>query len=550
MHEAHLEEATDRIIPEILSRQAESIGDDAFLMQDDRQVTYGQASELADSHAQAYASLGIGQGDRVAFLMENSVDQAVTSFGVNRLGAAWSPVSTEYRGEWLGNLLTRIESDVLVVDAKLLHKVTELGDLGFKHIVVKGNLESDAPVGATIHDYASFAEFTPRRPNVDQFYGTTSAILWTSGTTGPSKGVEQSHNVWVTWAQLHNKVYRGGIREGERFYGCIPMYNSGGWSINIYPALVAGVPACIDERFSVSRYWDRIAHYQASHTIVLGTMPLFLLQQPPKDNDADNTLRTVLLNPPIPGLWERFQERFAIETITAGFGQSEIMGATLWTSDMRTKPGSQGFAVVDDHPVECKILDDNDVEVAVGDVGEICVRPRMPFSIFNGYFDDPDRTHESRRNLWHHSGDLGKLDEDGELYFVDRKKDSTRNKGRNISSFEVEHIVRKHPQVLDVAAYGIASSHLKYEDELMIAVLPVDGASIDPLELCQFIEKNAPYFFVPRYVDVVTEFPMTPSKKILKYKLREVGLTSTTWDRESAAPDWKLNQKGSITSLK
>ncbi|WP_054373475.1 AMP-binding protein [Rhodococcus rhodochrous] len=549
MRADHLQESTSRIVPDVLSRQAEAVGDDPFLIQDDRQLTFAETDRLADSHAQAYASLGVAKGDRVAMLMENSIDQAATSFGVNRVGAIWSPVSTEYRGEWLANLLRRIDSDVLVVDASLLHKVTELGDLGFKHVIIKGEQQSEAPSGATIHDYAELAEFKPVRPDVDQFYGDTSAILWTSGTTGPSKGVEQSHNTWLTFAELHNRVYRNGIREGERFYGCVPMYNSGGWSINVYPALIAGVPACIDERFSVSRYWDRIAHYQASHTMVLGTMPLFLLQQPPRENDADNTLRTVLLNPPIPGLWEKFKERFGIETITAGFGQSEIMGATLWTSDMPTKPGSQGLALVDDHPVECRILDDNDREVGPNEVGEICVRPKEPFTIFNGYFNEPERTLESRRNLWHHSGDLGKIDEDGELFFVDRKKDSTRNKGRNISSFEVEHIARQHPQVSDVAVFGVPSQHLQHEDELMIAILPAQGQTIDPFEFCQYMDKNAPYFFVPRYIDFVTEFPMTPSNKILKYKLREMGVTASTWDRESEVPDWKPNQKGGVSRV-
>lgn len=543
MRRAHLSSATDRILPQILSQQAESIGDDLFLIQDDKKLTYGQTSELADRHANAYMSMGIGQGDTVAFLMENSLELAATSFGVNRLGAIWSPISTEYRGEWLASLLTKVRSDVLVVDGKLLHNVIELGDLGFKHIVVKGDHDTSVPAGLTVHRFDDLAEHPATRPDVSLDYGNTNAVLWTSGTTGPSKGVEQSHNAWITFSLEHNRTFRDEIRDGERFYGCVPMYNSGGWISNIYPALLSGVAATIDERFSVSRFWDRIRFYEANHTMVLGTMPLFLMQQPPTEDDAENPLRTTIFNPPIPGLVEKFMERFAVERVGSGFGQSEIMGCTLWHSGMKTKPGSQGIMGADGYPVDTKLLDDHDNEVAVGEIGEICVRPNRPYSIFNGYFKEPDKTLEAFSNLWYHTGDLGRGDESGELFFVDRKKDSTRNRGRNISSFEVEHIARQFPEAANVAAVGVPSSQLEFEDELLLYVVPAEGQSVDPLALCQFIDEKAPYFFVPRFIMIVDSFPMTPTNKIQKFKLRDVGLPDGAWDRLAEAPDWKPVQK-------
>lgn len=538
-----LADFTDRIIPDILSRKAETVGDSLFLMQDDRRLTYLQTSTLADSHAQAYASLSIGKGDTVAMFMDNSIEMAATTFGINRLGAIWSPISTEYRGEWLASLLRKVGSKVLVVDGPLLHNVTELGDLGFEHFIVNGAFDGPVPAGVTVHNFADFSSFDAIRPNLSPSYSDTNAILWTSGTTGPSKGVEQSHNAWITFSLQHNNCFRNGVYEDERFYGCVPMYNSGGWISNIYPALISGSVAAIDPRFSVTNYWDRVRFYGANHTMVLGTMPVFLLQQPPKEDDADNPLRTAIFNPPIPGLVEQFMKRFDIETIGSGFGQSEIMGATLWASYMDTKPGSQGFVNLDEAPIETRILGENDVEVGPGEVGEICVRPREPYTIFNGYFKEPERTLEACSNLWYHSGDLGKVDSDGELYFVDRKKDSTRHKGRNISSFEVEHIVRQHPHVLNVAAVGIPSEHLEFEEELLLSVLLVPGATFDPLDLCKFIDDKAPYFFVPRYVDVVTEFPMTPTSKIQKFKIREAGLPAGAWDRERDAPEWSPTQK-------
>jgi len=530
----------DRILPNLLRRHAEHIGDSEFLIEQDALRTYGEVDVLADRHANAYADLGITKGDTVAMLLHNTVDLATTSFGINRLGAIWSPVSTEYRGEWLGELLADIRSDVLVVDDDLWANVAALPEIPFKHIVVRGSAErvrAETRPGVAVHELAAFDQASSTRRDVDLFYGDTNAILWTSGTTGRSKGVMQSHNVWFEYCGMQNRQWRD-LVEGDRFYGCLPMYNSGGWLMNVYPALLAGLGACIDERFSVSTFWDRLRHFNAQHTIVLGTMQVYLMQQPPQDDDRDNPVRTMVMVPAIQQILEPFMQRFGIDTVGAGFGQSEIMGATFYRSDWPLKPGSVGYAT-DDAPVETKLLDENDEETAVGEVGEFCVRPRKPFTIYNGYYRDEVRTTESWRNLWHHTGDLGRRDEDGELFFVDRKKDSLRHKGRNTATFEVEHIARKCPGVAEVAAIGVKLEEMQHEEELMVVLLPTEGAEIDPLEFCKFMDANAPYFFVPRYVDVVDELPTTPTNKVQKFKLREKGLTATTWDRTLEAPDWK-----------
>lgn len=535
-----LTDPADRILTNLLRRHAEHIGDSEFLITQDTQRTYGEVDVLADRHANAYADLGILKGDTVAMLLHNSADLATTSFGINRLGAIWSPVSTEYRGEWLGELLADVHSDVLVVDDDLWANVVALPEISFKHIVVRGSAErvrAEAGSGIAVHELAAFDEASTARRDVDLFYGDTNSILWTSGTTGRSKGVMQSHNVWFEYCGMQNQQWRD-LVAGDRFYCCLPMYNSGGWLMNIYPALLAGLGACIDDRFSASSFWDRLRHFDAQHTIVLGTMQMYLMQQPPREDDRDNPARTMVMMPAIQQILEPFMQRFGIETVGAGFGQSEVMGATLYRSDWPLKPGSVGYAR-DDAPVETRLLDANDQEVAVGEVGEFCVRPRAPFTIYNGYFRDDARTTEAWRNLWHHTGDLGRRDEDGEMFFVDRKKDSLRHKGRNTATFEVEHIARKCPGVAEVAAIGIKLAEMEHEEELMIVLLPVEGAEIDPLEFCRFMDANAPYFFVPRYVDIVKELPTTPTNKVQKFKLREIGLTATTWDRTIEAPDWK-----------
>lgn len=534
------DKSTAGTIEEVLAEHAASHGDTVFLKDDVAELTYGEADVLATRQANALAGLGVSAGDTVAFYMENSAAQAVTSFAVNRLGAIWSPANSDYRGDWLHSNLSNIESDVLVVDAHLLPRVLELKDIPFKHVIVNGkDAEIGGLSGITTHDYESLAHGADTHPGYKGAESDITGVLWTSGTTGKSKGVMQSNSTFLGWSRRHNDEYRGGVHDGDVFYGCTPMYNSGGWIMNIYPALVSANRATIDAKFSVSNFWDRIRHYGANHVMTLGTMHIYLFQNPARDDDADNPLRTIMMNPVVPQMLKPFMVRFGIDRVFGGYGQSEVMGVTKYHSDMPDlKPGSCGY-VTDDAPIETKLLDDDDNEVPVGEPGEICVRPRVPGSVFSGYFRQPDITLQTFRNLWHHTGDLARVDEDGELFFVDRKKDSLRHKGRNTSTFEVEHIARQCPGVAQVAAYGIKLPDFEFEEELMLAVVPADGVTLEPLEVCKFIDENGPYFFVPRYVEIVDQLPMTPTNKIQKFKLRDRGLTESTWDRERDADGWQ-----------
>lgn len=532
-----------RIPVDVLRIQADAIGDRPYLIDDENgELSFGQVDDIADRHAAGYADLGLGKGDTAAIFMENSTTLVTTTFGINRLGAIWSPVSTEYRGEWLRELLSAIGSRVLVVDQHLLPELARCGDLPFEHIVVNGDagdwVGSADFAGASISQLDGFAGLQPHKPQITLHHGETSAVLWTSGTTGRSKGVMQPHAVWTLWPQRHNNVYRNGVFDGETFYYCMPMYNSGAWIMSVYPALITGNRSALDKQFSVTNFWNRIRHFDAHHTMTLGAMQVYLFGHPERDDDADNPLRTLVMNPVIPQILRPFMQRFGIDSVGSGFGQSEVMGATFYCSSYDLKDGSSGYTL-DDDLVETKLLDDNDEEVGVDAVGEICVRPRIPYSLFTGYLGQPEETLRTFRNMWHHSGDLGRRDADREIFFVDRKKDSLRHKGRNTSTFEVEHIARQFPGVANAAAVGVTVPELEHEEELMVVLLREPGADVDPLEFCKFMDGKAPYFFVPRYVEVVDELPTTPTNKIQKFILRERGVGQATWDRTTQAIDWQ-----------
>lgn len=520
----------NRVIGDVLRSQAEHVGDDVFLLADDERLTYGQANEAANSYAAGLRALGVERGDTVAILMDNSLEFAKVTFGANKLGAAWTPTNTSYKGDWLRATFEDGDADVLVVDAALVPRVAELkGELPFKHVVVNGELASDPPQGVTVSSLHELASHDPVEPDVMVEPTALSAIMWTSGTTGRSKGVEQGHSTWMTCADA---IARGrDTVEGEVFYCCVPMYNSGGWVLNVYNALVTGTACAIDRQFSVNDFWDRCRHYGVTSIFTLGAMHMYLLQQPERPDDFDNSVHSAGLIPIPPDYAEIFKKRFGVDYIWQGFGQSEVMPWSITYKGRQYKPGSAGIPRED---LEVRALDEHDNEVPVGEVGEICIRPRRPGVMFTGYYRRPEATLRAFRNLWYHSGDMGRFDEDGEMYFVDRKNDFMRYKGRNVSSFELEQLVGRHPEVEEAAAHGVPSAELEFEDEPKLCVVRREGSNVTAEEIARYVNDNAPYYYVPRYIEFVDELPHTPTGKVQKFKLKEQGVTAETWDRESA----------------
>jgi crotonobetaine/carnitine-CoA ligase len=422
---------------------------------------------------------------------------------------------------------------VLVVDAAFLPRVAEVWqDLPFEHVVVRGEGDTDAFTGkATLHDLGDLADNTAGEPaDVDIHFGDTAAVLWTSGTTGRAKGVMQSHNAWVRGAE--SGAVTSGTKEGEVMYCCLPMHNSAAWVACVYRALVTGLPFGLDAEFSASRFWDRCRHYGATQIFTLGAMHMFLWQAPERPDDTDNPVRHASMIPLPDELIDPIKQRFGIQTLDQGYGQSEVMGLVHRIDDGRIwKPRCLGVPLPG---IEFRLLDDEDREVPIGEVGEFCVRPTQPFALFSGYFNAPEATVRAWRNLWYHTGDLGRRDEDGDYFFVDRKADYIRYKGRSVSSFAIEAAVSAHPAVAECAAHGVTSAELESESEIKVVVVLKPGQQLDAESLARFVNDNAPYFFVPRYIEFVEALPHTPTGRVQKFKLREQGVTKETWDRDKA----------------
>jgi len=523
-----LDDPRERLLGRALRRQAERTPDALFLQADARRYGFGEVNALANAFAAGLGRLGVGAGDRVALLMESTPDCVVAALGANKRGAVWVPTNTDYKGVWLREALEGSRARALVVDAPLLPRLAELGALPFEHVVVRGGPSDAAPPGALALEEL-LAGPAPEPDDAGLHYGDTAAVLFTSGTTGRAKGVMQSHNVWIKAAQ--NGARTSGMREDDVLYCCLPTYQSAAWVANVFRALVAGAPCAMDPRFSASEFWDRCRYYGATMTFTLGAMHVFLWQAPERPDDADNPVRIASAIPMPPALEEPFKKRFGIEAVLQGYGQSEAM--TLFSRGVGRawKPGCLGEP---QEGVEVALLDDEDRPVGPGETGEICVRPTEPWAIFNGYFGDAEATVRALRNLWYHSGDLARRDDEGDFYFVDRKADYIRYKGRNLSSFAVEAAVAAHPDVAQVAAHGVPSRELESEAELKIAVVRKPGARVTAEELARFVNETAPYFFVPRYVEFLDALPHTPTGRVQKYLLRARGVTPDTWDAVAA----------------
>ena len=327
----------------------------------------------------------------------------------------------------------------------------------------------------------------------------------------------------------NNVAGNHGVTQTDSYYTAgLPLFHiAGQWGV-VYASMMRGATVILRRGYRNDYFWADIAEHNATVVFMLGAIANFIWQQAPSDDDCATPLKKVGMYPVIPE-HEAFAKRFGVQ-IASGYGSTENPGPCRHPLGEKF-PSNQCVGAIKD-TVDCKILDENDVECAPGVVGEICVRSHNSWEIMMGYWNQPEATTKAFRNLWYHSGDAGFIDEQGRLYFVDRVTDSMRRRGENISSMEVEDIVNQHAGVLECAVFPVWAD--ESEQEVMVTITPQPGTELDHEDIIRFCNQRMPYFMVPRYIDVVAAIPKTPTGKIQKYALRETGITATTWDRVAA----------------
>ena len=524
MYKIDLSDTRLRTLPTLLKEQAANNAETPFLVTDDESINFGEAYTRCLSLASGLSKLGLKKGDHLVLYLHNCPEMALLALAANMLEAVWVPINTDYKGVWLDDAVRRSRPKLLVTQAALIDRLTLDDDC---QLITLDAVPADAGFNKLV-GYTQLLDSSAYASDFSQIrYGDTSAIVWTSGTTGKSKGVMLSHNGWIRPIFYGTSVFYDS-QPGDIIFNVLPMYHAGAWNTSVLRALVEGITVVIEKSFSVSNFWQRIEKFQATQSFTLGAMHMFLWNAPQHDDDAANTLRVLQAIPIAKDLREPFEKRFGLRLAGSGLGQSECQLITTDAGAEQDVPdNSVGFAKAD---TLVKVFDDQDQEVPIGSVGEIRIKPLEDHIICNGYLDDPQATQQAWKGSWYCTGDLGYQDENGAFFFSDRKKDAIRFAGRNISTMEVESVVRRHPGVRDVAAFGITSQEIASEDELKINIVLKEGQQIEHQELAKFINDNAPYYFVPRYMEFVSELPYTPTNKVQKFKLRECGVGSNTWD--------------------
>jgi crotonobetaine/carnitine-CoA ligase len=505
--------------------------DAPFLRFDDGAFTYAEARSAVLSLAQGLRAAAVGPGDVVAGMLDNNADAIFGWMAANALGATWLGVNTALKGDFLSHILGEGDVKLLLAESDYASRLARLDVpvASLRLVLYRG----DAP-DAIPHDTRPLDELRldPSEQGCDLAPDPLelSCLIATGGTTGPSKLCMLQHSYLCNFAHHVNEI--SGRRPEEVSLNPLPAYHMNLLTNTVISSLLVGGSGVVLPRFSLSGFWPSVESSGARVVNLIGSMISLIARM--DDTEASQRcfgqLRAVMGAPFPAELQDIWRARFGIEVASINsYGLTEAVPMTSVRCGEHAKPGSAGKRNDD---FEVKLVDERDVEVPLGEVGEIVCRPARPGIMFAGYWRRPTETLATYRNLWFHSGDLGRFDEDGFLYFVDRKKDYLRRRGENISSVEVEQTLLKHDALVEVAVHAVPSDVT--EDDLKVTAVLAVGADTTPEELFAWATDRLPYFSLPRYIEFRAELPKSPLGRVLKYQLRDEGKTAATWDREAA----------------
>ncbi|SEP52390.1 AMP-binding protein [Amycolatopsis saalfeldensis] len=525
------------VLGEILQSRAESHRDETFLEFRNGTLSFGQVDEESNRVAQGLSFAGVRAGHHVAVMLPNCPEIVFVIFALARLGAVAVPVNVAYRGELLWQLLAGSDCSTLIIDEQYADRLpgtpAALPDL--RRVVVRAD-------GLPPDRAGSGGEHPPRdrgwqqlrlsgllvhgaaRPAHRARFSDLLAIMHTSGSTGPSKGALVPHALALTCAQdVFDFVNPG----GGRIYCPLPLFHAAGLWDGVLSALLSGGSIAVVERFSVSRFWDDVRHFDAKVAISVFSMLPILLNQAPTARDKDHPLEVFYTGKST--LDAKLHERFGVRSVEA-YTSTEA-GVPLASPFGHWRTGSCGQ--VNGRRFEAAVVDECDHLLPPGVPGELVLRPKQPYVLTGGYYKRFDATAHAFRNMWFHTGDRVRQDGDGYFYFMDRMSDGIRRCGENISAFDIELEVNTHPAVQECAAIAVPSE--LEEHEVKLTVVLRQGASLTHEQLLAHCLEKLPKFMVPRYLEFAAALPRTPTDKVAKHELRAAGargITASTWDRQ------------------
>jgi len=507
-------------------------GNKEYLFFRDRQLTYRELDLLSNRFSRVFRELGVRKGDHVAVMLPNCPEWIACWFGLAKLGAVLVALNTQWKADGLEYALRQADVKYCLVGAEFQDEFEKAGKAPGLTLVVfdlaEGGVEIEGAHSLSRLLAGISSESVEGGPPKG---GDPLIITYTSGTTGWPKVVLNPHRAYIAAAEdLRDYVE---MKPEDIIYTCLPLYHANPQVYCVLTALVTGGSIALAERFSASRFWQEIRAYRATAFSYVGAVLPILLNQPEREEEKGSPARKCFGGGAPKEVHGTATRRFGLQVCEL-YGMSETGTWNTINRPGKIKSGSVGQVR---ECFEVKVFDDEDDEVPPGQVGEIVVRPKKPFVMFNGYYKMPEETLRDYRNLWFHTGDLGKVDSEGYFYFCGRKKESIRRGGENITPYEIEKVLTDHPAVAEAAAVGVPDPILG--EEIKVYVVLHEGRSVEPRELIERCQEKLPKFQIPRYLEFVSSLPKTASEKVQKASLKSRGIGSA-WDR--------LGREGSIKS--
>jgi acyl-CoA synthetase (AMP-forming)/AMP-acid ligase II len=523
----HVPPATLR---ELLGNGATRHPDRVALIFKERRWTYREFQREANRVANGLNGIGVKRGDRVALVLPNSAEFLFAVFAVTRIGAVFVPLNPAYTAEEAQYVLHHSGAALCLTSPELLPLVNSVRHRvpALKAVIVTG----DGEAGGAISWSRVLDGSAEGAPNIEIDPEDLASITYTSGTTDRPKGVMLSQYAYAFAPRVRAQGL--GWNESDRVLCLLPLFHVNALCHMCIGMLSVGGTIVLTEKFSASRFWDEVREYGITTSSLMRTIPQILLALPEKPDDRDNPLRLVvaLLSPE---MHVRFEERFSVKAVPS-YSLTEDILSVIGPGEMpREKLGSCGLPLAPEvHRIQ--IVDEAGSPLASGEAGEIV---KQSPTVMKGYYKNAEATSKALKDGWLHTGDLGYLDEDGYLYFVDRVKDMVRRGDENISSEEVERVLNSHPQIAESAVIAVPDQ-IRGEEVKAYVVLKATAApeAVPAEEIWKFCKQHLAAFKVPRYIEYISELPKTPSSKVQKNILRDQSQGSSihVFDRLVAGP--------------
>lgn len=510
-----------RLISLILPWRAETENRKTFIEVDNKSWSFSEVNLEVQALSKGLKRLGLNPQESVALLLPNCIEMIFSWFSCSLLRAINIPINPALVGDMLAKPFKDSKTRFLIIHNEFKPQLATLNiDIlkNLEYVIIVGGIcnINDLPEGPK--NYITFDSLLIREGKellIEGDYRDIQTIFYTSGTTGPAKGVQTLNAHQFSAACGFAKAV--GLNNKDILFTAYPLFHGLAARLGVLPCLLVGAKVVIDSKFSAKNFWQKVFDCKATVAHSLFSTPRLLLDQPINAFEKLHSLRAMFNS----HYSKEFEERFNVKLIE-GFSMTET-GFLLYTKWPERKEGSSGKAHED---WEVALFDEFDSPVPIGKVGEMVARPKLPYIMMQGYLNQPQATVEAFRNLWFHTGDLMRQDMDGYFFYVDRTKERIRRRGENISSFDIEQIVGSHLEIDECVAIPLQKSN---DDDIRLLVVRKNKSSLTEMGLYEWLENKLPKYMLPNYIEFFTELPHTPTNKVEKVKLIKEGLSNQAW---------------------